>query len=200
MDEDEHNGNNWIYIIELDLRKVLSSRANLPTVVKIGHSATKDPTTRIRNIARGLPWGVDVLAILPGTLEMEKNLHKKFNHCNTRIGAIPTDFQSGTEWYDKSRHDIMDLLSKLDELRDKDGKIRRSVSEIIKRLGLPVQTPPKAQPEKLDHGQTTTSTVKSITKIEQRKPVSADGSGEKEVNVYLNGAGKVNVHVAAMPA
>lgn len=61
----------WVYIAGAYDREKL-------VFVKIGYTNAKNPNTRVRGVAQGVPHRVELLAAISGTRELEQAYHREF--------------------------------------------------------------------------------------------------------------------------
>jgi len=74
--------------------------------IKIGY--TKDPKKRIKYLGKFLPWGLELIHTLPGSLEEERQIHKRLR--NFRI------FDSaGREWFNADCLKFLNFLKQIEE-------------------------------------------------------------------------------------
>lgn len=108
-------------------------------LIKIGIS--RKPDARIAGLSAGCPFPVKIIAQIPGTYAVEKNLHRKFSEIRVRGEWFRTDkllmsFISTTVKVGKFSPDLFEAPKRLPIRSRRDNRLSAHVdSEIIEALG-----------------------------------------------------------------
>ncbi len=98
--QDKRDVTGWVYIAGAYDREKL-------VFVKIGYTGSKNPNTRVRNIAQGVPHDVRLLTAIRGCRALELSYHREFSRAHVK-----------GEWFEPSG----ELLCRVDTLNaDRDS-------------------------------------------------------------------------------